>query len=185
MSYSPQGRKLRDTTEKLSTCAHTRAHTHTHTAQGSIASPPVAPTVLQRLLKPHTSQKPPSITVEDGRTHTGPQAALLVPTLAHPPEAGMYAGWTQKRPLSGRWAPRKQARRPKAAKRGPWIFLTSQPRRRKEPRKSGGRGRGIFAACSEGPSPSLPQEKPPAQLARGFPRCPPPGPGTLERQVSN
>ena len=33
-----------------------------------------------------------------------------------------------------------------------------------------GEGRGIFGACSEGPSPSRPQEKLPAQLARVFPR---------------
>ena len=110
--------------------------------------------------------------MQDGRTHTGPQAALLVPTLTRPPEPGVYAGWTQKWPLSGRWAPRKQAWRPKADKRGPCVFLTAQPRRRKEPRKSAGRRRGIFAACSEGPSPSLPQEKPPTPISQRLPQMP-------------
>ena len=91
MGYSPQDQKSWDTTKKLSVCARACAHAHTET-QRSRASPPVAPTAPQSLLKLLPSQKLPSITVQDGRTHTGPRAALLVPTLAHPPEPGVYAG---------------------------------------------------------------------------------------------
>ena len=146
MGYSPQDQKLWDTTKKLSVCARACAHTHTE-AQGSRASPPVAPTARQSLLKLLPSQKPPSIAVQDGRTHTGPGLVSWSPPWPIPQSPACMldehrsglclAGGHHTSKLGGPRLPREA--------------LGSQPRKQKELRKSGGKGEASLVPALKDP----------------------------------